>query len=58
MSRTKKGSKSPGYDFWSRRPPGGGCAGSGPEAKKITHKAERAEKKRVILKEKKEITKE
>ncbi len=40
MSRTRKGSKPIGYDFWSRRP-GGSCLGFGPEAKNITHRKER-----------------
>lgn len=44
MSRTKKGSKAPGYEFWSKRA-GNTTAmmyyGSGKKAKKITNKAER-----------------
>lgn len=40
MSRTVKGSKSPGYEFWSKRP-GKWHGGKGRFAKKITHKAER-----------------
>jgi copper oxidase (laccase) domain-containing protein len=39
MSKTKKGAKGPGYEYWSKRP----CAGDSPgrKTKKITHKKER-----------------
>ena len=42
MSRTKKSSKPPGYEFWSRRPGSnkGGCS-PGSASKRHTHKAER-----------------
>ena len=43
MSRTRKGSKPPGYEFWSKRPAGQG--GRGAYAKKITHKVERLDGK-------------
>lgn len=39
MSRTYKGSKGGGFDFWSRRPHSGN--GHGPEAKKQTKRTER-----------------
>lgn len=39
MSRTKKGSKAPGYEYWSKRPMRGSNPGSW--AKKVTHKIER-----------------
>jgi hypothetical protein len=39
MSRTIKGSKSCGDDYWSKRPYGGD--GFGKSVKKITHKKER-----------------
>ena len=45
MSRTRRGSKGPGYDFWSRRPHSG--AGYGREVKKRTHRTERREAKAV-----------
>lgn len=45
MARSKTGSKSPGYDFWSSRP---GSGGSGPEAKGLTHRAERQDAKREV----------
>ncbi len=45
MSRTEKGTKGPGYEFWSKRPLKGSCLYSGPEAKKVTHKMERQEAK-------------
>ena len=43
MSRTKKGSKAPGYEYWSRRP----MAGSSPckAVKRIAHKIERQRNK-------------
>lgn len=41
MSRSKRGGKSPGYEWWNRRP----GAGDTPNAKnkKIVHKIERAQ---------------
>lgn len=53
MSRTKKGSKSPGYDYWGKRALSGNC-GYGPEVKKLTHKIERAQAKQALLKEPRE----
>jgi hypothetical protein len=45
MSRTKRGSKGPGYEYWSARPfnKAGGCISpnGGKHTKKRTHKAER-----------------
>lgn len=43
MSRTKKGAKAPGYEYWSRRP----MTGSAPckWVKKLTHKIERQRNK-------------
>lgn len=38
MSRTRKGGKGPGYEFWSSRP---GRGGRGRIAKQITHRIER-----------------
>ena len=47
MSRTKKGKKPMGYEYWSRRP-GSNRHGSGPgpEAKRFTHRAERRQGKK------------
>lgn len=45
MSQTKKGSKSPGYDYWSRRPTKDTTPGR--PAKKATHKKERTLNKRI-----------
>ena len=43
MSRTKKGKKPPGFDYWTKRPGNiGGINGHGPSAKKITKRRERA----------------
>ena len=44
MSRTIKGSKSVGYDFWSKR-------GHGPIIKNMTHRVERRIKKDTVRKE-------
>lgn len=43
MSRTKKGAKGPGYEYWSKRP----MSGWGPckVVKKFTHKIERQRNK-------------
>ena len=45
MSRTRKGSKAPGFEYWSPRP---GTGGVGKEAKKLTHRAERNANKREV----------
>lgn len=51
MSRTHKGSKGPGYDYWSRRMGNGGmcnCPSYGREsAKTTTHRKERRRDKRM-----------
>jgi hypothetical protein len=44
MSRTKKGAKGPGYEYWSKRPMAGQSPGK--ETKKLTHKIERLENKK------------
>lgn len=44
MSRTIKGSKGPGYEFWSKRP--GGWGGRGAYAKLQTHRIERQQHKK------------
>lgn len=46
MSRTKKGKKAPGFEYWSRRPGNkhGGTVGA--TTKHFTHKAERQQGKR------------
>lgn len=41
MSRTNRGSKGPGYEYWSRRPTLDWNIGA--EAKRFTHRAERRE---------------
>ena len=53
MSRTKKGAKGPGYEYWSKRP----CAGDSPGriTKKITHKKERMSNKQEVVKRKKNM---
>ncbi len=51
MSRTKKGTKGPGYEYWSRRP-AKGCVDPGKSNKTITHRLERAAAKRTLNEEK------
>jgi len=46
MSRTKKGAKGPGYEYWSRRPAKMKYPSPGRETKAITHRQERAATKR------------
>lgn len=53
MSRTKKGKKSPGYDYMGKRALSM-CCGYGPDVKKLTHKKERAQAKQEMCKKKKE----
>ncbi len=45
MSRTKKGKKPVGYDFWSKRASSKCNDGFGPDTKRRTHKIERIEAK-------------
>ncbi len=56
MSRTRKGSKRPGYEYWGRRP----CSGWNPgkESKMITRQIERAQEKEGLRDEIKEIENE
>jgi hypothetical protein len=42
MSRSRKGTKGPGYEYWSPRPGNDGFIGK--EAKKRTHRAERRQR--------------
>jgi hypothetical protein len=49
MSRTKKGSKGPGYDFWGKRPKSGDC-GFGKLIKTISKRIERARAKAAVRK--------
>ena len=51
MSKTKKGKKSPGSEYWSSRP--NSMSPPGKENKKITHSKERAAAKQVEHKAKK-----
>ena len=44
MSRTKRGGKRPGYEYWSARP--GSSRGVGAKATKATHRAERQQNKK------------
>jgi hypothetical protein len=51
MSRSRKGSKGPGYDYWTPRPGNNGCQGYGPDVKRRTHRLERIQDKKIIKKE-------
>lgn len=53
MSRTNKGSKGVGYDYWSKRP----CSknGHGAVVKDMTHRKERMQNKEIVLKELKDV---
>lgn len=53
MSRTKKGSKGAGYEYWSKRPYSGSSPGK--ITKKLTHSKERSDEKKLIRKEKKDL---
>jgi hypothetical protein len=52
MSRTKKGKKFPGTDFWGKRAMS--ACGTGKVIKKITHSKERAANKQIEHKLKKD----
>lgn len=43
MSRSKRGGKAPGYEYWGTRPNRAGATGK--KAKQITHKIERQKNK-------------
>lgn len=53
MSRSRKGSKPVGYEYWSKRPCSG--LGYGPGVKHETHRVERRINKDIIREEKKMI---
>jgi hypothetical protein len=48
MSRTVKGAKGPGYEYWSRRPGNLGGSQPGSATKRVTTKLERAASKREL----------
>jgi len=52
MSRTNKGSKGCGYEYWGRRAfgPGKECSKPGRFTKDLTHKKERIDNKKVVKK--------
>jgi hypothetical protein len=53
MSRTKKGKKPPGWDYWGKRPLGFGSSGT--KGKRTGIKRERAQAKQALEKAKKDI---
>jgi hypothetical protein len=55
MSRTKKGAKGPGYEYWGRRPAKVKFPTPGKDAKTTTHHQERAENKRNLHKETRDV---
>lgn len=48
MSRTTRGGKSPGYEFWTKRPGNRYGASPGSFTKKTTHRAERQQGKQHV----------
>lgn len=54
MSRTRKGAKGAGYDYWTKRLGNTGAQGYGPDVKKRTHRLERIANKKAAQKEQKE----
>lgn len=48
MSRTRRGTKGPGHELWSPRPPNQHGAVPGRKTKDTTHRAERREAKQDI----------
>ena len=55
MSRSKKKSKSPGYEYWSKRPGNKKNNNPGKDAKKLNSRMERIEAKKIIKKEKEDV---
>lgn len=53
MSRSRKGSKSVGFDYWGKRALSGSC-GFGPDVKHLTHGMERARARQELHKEPRE----
>lgn len=51
MSRTYKGSKGPGYEYWKSRYSPGAIEDPGHFMKKLTHKRERQQSKKIIKNE-------
>lgn len=49
MSRTKRGSKGAGYDYWGKRPMSGDC-GYGKQVKTASKRIERARAKAAVRK--------
>lgn len=47
MSRSKKGSKGPGYDYWSKRPGSKKFTSPGKFGKKVNKRLERIEDKKL-----------
>lgn len=47
MTRTNKGSKGSGYDYWGRRPKSGDC-GHGSKVKRTSKRIERARNKAAV----------
>lgn len=53
MSRSIRGGKGAGYDYWGRRALSGNC-GYGSDVKHITHRIERRQNARLVRKEAKQ----
>lgn len=48
MSRSRKGSKGPGFDYWTTRLGNNGAQGYGPDVKRHTHRLERLRDKKIV----------
>ena len=55
MSRSSKGSKGPGFDYWTPRPGNESGGRPGRVAKTHTHRVERQQARRLVNKELREI---
>lgn len=48
MSRSQRGEKPAGYEYWGKRPKNNSGQAPGPKTKKRTHKAERRQAKKEL----------
>lgn len=48
MAHTKRGAKSPGFEYWTNRPGNKGGSTPGKISKEITHRKERQIKKKIL----------
>lgn len=55
MSRSKKGGKGCGFEYWTKRAGNKDCPPPGKYSKKRTHKLERLEDKKLVKEEKEKL---